>query len=403
MKIVLISDSFIPFKNSAAVQMHDLALELHRKGYEVVVLTPSENTNKPWQLENMKGVKVLRLRALKLRGIGYLRRTISELTMPFFMLYSLSKSPMAKIKWDGIVWYSPSIFHGVLIRVLKYRCNCLSYLIIRDIFPQWAADLGLMTRGLPFLFFSAIARYQYSVADIIGVQSIGNKKYFIDWYEHGKRKLEVLNNWIGNPPQVRCTLRINKTSLEGRKIFVYAGNMGVAQGLDIFIDLADKLRTQTNIGFLFVGRGSNVHHLKQTARARNLDNIMFFDEIAPEEIPDLYAQCTAGIVCLDPRHKSHNIPGKFLTYLQCGLPILASVNSGNDLAQIIREERIGQVCESYQIGELLQLTHALLAQIDSKENLADRCKCLFEREFRVEKAVSQITSALFNQSSNNQF
>jgi hypothetical protein len=66
------------------------------------------------------------------------------------------------------------------------------------------------------------------------------------------------------------------------------------------------------------------------------------DEIDPE-ILDLYAQCTAGIVALDPRHRSHNIPGKFLTSMQSGLPALTNINPGNDLAQLIRSGGVGVV------------------------------------------------------------
>jgi glycosyltransferase involved in cell wall biosynthesis len=125
-----------------------------------------------------------------------------------------------------------------------------------------------------------------------------------------------------------------------------------------------------------------------------LDNVLFFDEIHPDEIPDLYAQCSAGVVALDPRHKSHNIPGKFLTYMQCGLPVLANVNAGNDLAQMIRAEQVGEVCESNQVDELLQLALKLLAQIEVDSQLPARCRSLFHREFAVEKAVRQIVSAL---------
>jgi len=89
--------------------------------------------------------------------------------------------------------------------------------------------------------------------------------------------------------------------------------------------------------------------LKTSVIDRKLDNVLFYDEIHPDEIPDLYAQCSAGIVSLDSRHKSHNIPGKFLTYMQCGLPVLANVNLGNDLAEIIRDAKVGQVCENNTI------------------------------------------------------
>ena len=79
--------------------------------------------------------------------------------------------------------------------------------------------------------------------------------------------------------------------------------------------MAERLKTRIVVGFLFVGRGSDAERLKVSARMRGLANTLFFDEIHPDEIPDLYAQYAVGIVALDPRHKSHNIPGKFLTYM----------------------------------------------------------------------------------------
>jgi glycosyltransferase involved in cell wall biosynthesis len=293
-----------------------------------------------------------------------------------------------------VVWYAPSIFHGPLASALKKSSGCKGYLIIRDIFPEWAVDMGLMGRGLPYLFFDAVARYQYSVADVIGVQTPGNRGYFEQWQQQSGRALEVLQNWLDKPAQAGCPIRVNETALAGRKVFVYAGNMGVAQGMDILLDVAGKLRHRTDIGFLFVGRGSDVARLKNSAKDRKLDNVLFYDEIHPDEIPDLYAQCSAGIVALDPRHKSHNIPGKFLTYMQSGLPVLASVNAGNDLAQMIRDERVGQVCETNQVDDLVQGALKLLLQIEADDHLSPRCRSLFQREFAVERTVGQIVAAL---------
>jgi len=267
-------------------------------------------------------------------------------------------------------------------------------LVIRDIFPEWAVDMGLMGRGLPYRFFDAVARYQYSVADVIGVQTAGNRGYFDRWRRQSQCKLEVLQNWLDKPAQNRCPIRVNETALAGRKVFVYAGNMGIAQGMEILLDLADLLRSRADVGFLFVGRGSDAVRLKTSARDRKLDTVLFSDEIHPDEIPDLYAQCSAGIVALDQKHKSHNIPGKFLTYMQSGLPVLANVNSGNDLAQIIRDEKVGQVCESNKVDDLHQLVYKLLPQIESDGQLPARCRNLFQREFAVEKAVRQIVTAL---------
>jgi len=311
------------------------------------------------------------------------------------MWRNLQKSPLASARWDGIVWYSPSIFHGPLVRALKRRCNCKGYLIIRDIFPEWALDLGLLHPGPVYRIFKSVARQQYAVADIIGVQTPGNLRYFHEWQQAKRgRTLEVLQNWLDQPANARCRIRIDQTSLADRKVLVYAGNMGVAQGMDILLDLATRMQTRRDLGFLFVGRGLDVARLREISSARGLDNILFFDEIDPDEIPDLYSQCHAGIVALDPRHKSHNIPGKFLTYMQSGLPVIANVNPGNDLAALIRSENVGEVCETNSTDDLHERCTALIDRITSDRELAARCRDLFQNQFAVEKTARQVTSAL---------
>ena len=229
MRIALIADSFPPMRTSSAVQLWDLSREFSRQGHSLTVFLPSADLSIPWELENLDGFQIVRLRAPRTKGINYFLRTINEFLMPFIMHYRLTRSPWANSKWDGVVWYSPSIFLAPLVRSFKKRSGCRGYLIIRDIFPQWAVDIGLMGRGLPYLFFEKVAQYQYSVADVIGIQSPSNSLYFNNWSKSTGRSLEVLNNWLDKPKKMSCSIKINETSLAGRSIFVYAGNMGVAQ------------------------------------------------------------------------------------------------------------------------------------------------------------------------------
>jgi len=381
-------------RTSGAVQLRDLALEFARQGHSLCVLLPAHDQREPWSLGEFSGAQVLRLKAPRTKDVGYTRRVLAELLMPFAMLRNLRNSPLAKERWDGIVWYSPSIFHGPLVSSLRKSSRCRSYLIIRDIFPEWAIDIGLMGRSLPYYFFYAIARYQYSLADVIGVQTRGNEVYFDRWMNQQGRQLEVLQNWLDKPAQVRCSIQLSDSALVGRKVLVYAGNMGVAQGMNALLDLAQRLSGRPDIGFLFVGRGSSFERLKAVSESMQLNNVVFFDEIDPDEIPDLFAQCAAGLLALDPQHKSHNIPGKFLTYMRSGLPVLANVNAGNDLARMIRAEGVGQVCETDQLDELVSLTEKLLDQIETDLSLPSRCIALFYRDFTVERAVKQIVAAL---------
>lgn len=395
MKLALIADTFPPMRSSGAVQLRDLSREFVRQGHQLTVLLPSYDIQGTWQIDTLEGVDILRLRAPKAKDINYVRRTLSELAMPHAMMRNLAKSPWAGFKWDGIVWYSPSIFHAPLIKDLKRGSGCKSYLVLRDIFPEWALDLGLMKPGVAYKFFSFIAQKQYQVADIIGVQSSGNLSYFKDWEDKKMgRKLEVLQNWLSPPVDAECSLKMDFGPLVGRKILVYAGNMGVAQGLDIIVELANRMRDRRDIGFLFVGRGSEASRLEVRSKELKLDNIAFRSEIDPDEIPALCANCTAGIVTLDLRHHTHNIPGKFLTYMQNGLPTLAVVNQGNDLAALIRETGVGVVSESGNVCELEALCTNLMLLIEQDEAISTRCLQLFERQFSVARAVKQIVSAL---------
>jgi len=394
MRIALIADVFPPLRSSGAVQLRDLSLELVKQGHRPTVLIPVSDIDQPWLLEDMQGVQVLRLKAPRTKDVGYVRRTINEFLMPFAMLRSLRNSPLADQKWDGVVWYAPTIFLGPIAQALKKASACKSYLIIRDIFPEWAVDMGLLGRGLPYRFFKAIERYQYSVADVIGAQTQGNVPYFDAWATKPGRRVEVLQNWLADAADVGCSIKVADGPLAGRTIFVYAGNMGVAQGMDILMALAERLRGRSDLGFLFVGRGKDAQRLRDDARALGLDNVIFHDEIDPSEIPGLYAQCHAGIVALDPRHKTHNIPGKFLSYMQSGLPVLASINHGNDLATMIEHERVGQVCTDHSVDTLQRLAQVLADDIAGGKTVAARCKALSVRLFSAETAVRQVTAAL---------
>jgi glycosyltransferase involved in cell wall biosynthesis len=394
MRIVLIADAFPPMRTSGAVQMRDLAQEYLRQGIHPTVVVPTPGLGKAWVREEMDGVEVFRLDSPRTKDVGYLKRSFAELLMPFAMLKNLRRSPLATVRWDGVVWYSPSIFLGPVAKWFKRRSGCSSYLIIRDIFPEWAVDMGIMGRGLPYRIFKLVERYQYSVADTIGVQTPANLPYFDRWAVRSSRRVEVLQNWLADAPDVGCSIRVADGKLAGRKIFVYAGNMGVAQGMDILIELADRLRERRDIGFLFVGRGSESRRLRDDAKRRGLDNIAFHDEVDPTEIAGLYAQCHVGIVALDRRHKTHNIPGKFLSYMQAGLPVLANINDGNDLVTLIERERVGKACSNHSLDTLERLTCELVDELEVDSKVALRCRALSAKMFSPAAVVKQVLAAL---------
>lgn len=391
-RIALVSTDYPPLRTSAAVQMHDLAVGFSDAGHSPVMILPTVDMDEDWVIENIDNVVILRIKAPKTRDVSYVRRALMELSLPFLMLLRLRNSPFAHTYWDIITWYSPTIFFGPFVWYLKRRTGARTYLILRDIFPEWTLDLGIMRKGLIYAFFKTIAYMQYAVADVVGVQTESNLVYMEVWRKRGKQ-LEVLNNWQTPAPNVGSTIEVSSTVLAGRKVAVYIGNMGVAQGMDVLIELAQNLNHRADIGFLFVGRGSEISRLKGKARDNDVSNILFFDEVDSSEMPGLLSQCFIGLLALDMRHKTHNIPGKFLTYLYAGLPVLASVNGGTDLMRLINEKQVGRAFDSSSAHDLREFVETLMDDPDEYANISRNCSNLAEAMFSTDSAVNQILAS----------
>lgn len=392
MRIALISVYFTPMRNSAAVQMHDLAAELLRQGHKPTVFVPNADIDEPFRHILIDGIDIVQLKSPPIQDLSYLRRTLNEVLMPWCMRKNLASSPFSDAQWDKIIWYSPSIFLAPLVAYMKRKSACQAYMIIRDVFPEWALDLGIMRKGVPYWIFRAIAAYQNSVANVIGVQAAGELPYFRDRIRPDQ-SIEVLQNWLSKPVFSGCSIDVSKTHLAGRKILVYAGNIGVAQGADTMLTLVQSLKEHADIGLIFVGRGSDKTRLEKAVHDNNLDNVLFHDEIDPSEIPGLYAQCHAGIVILDPRHTTHNIPGKFISYMRCGLPVLASINYGNDLNGIIIDNKVGEVSKENTVEGLNQAALTLFNTIEHDNEVSTRCEALGKELFSPQVAVQQILQA----------
>jgi glycosyltransferase involved in cell wall biosynthesis len=394
LQIALISTDYPPLRTSAAVQLRDLAQQLAALGHRPVMIVPSVTSDKPWTIERPEGIEVLRVAAPPTRAASHIRRAFAEMWLPFAMLRNVRKSPFRSAKWDLIVWYSPPIFFGPLIWPLRIASGARTYLILRDIFPEWAVDLGIIKKGPAYLLLKAVAAFQYAVADTIGVQTESNLAYLPNWTKSRRRRVEVLHNWLAVTPNAGCSIDIARTALAGRRIFVYIGNMGVAQGIGIFIDLIQSLRDREDIGFLFVGRGSEFQRLEAERAFRDLNNVLFFSEIDSLEVPGLLAQCHVGLVALHPDHKTHNIPGKFVSYVLYGLPVLARVNGGTDLERLIENEGVGRVYVGNSVGELKRLAEELIDNAALRSSMSERGKHLGASMFSPMAAAAQIVALL---------
>ena len=395
MKLALVTSVYPPMKSSGAIQLADLVEKLLEQGHNLTVLTPSDKSILKVEKDSVSdNYTVLRLGAMTVYGVSKARRMLAELTSPYFMALNYYRLNQYEEKFDGVVCYSPSIFLGPFVQLLKIRSQCKVYLILRDIFPEWAYDLGVIKSKLLYSFLKKIELSQYKIADIIGVQSSNDIIYIKNLFKNKVKDVRKLDNWLTSRKIVSCSINLNSTVLKGKKIVVYAGNMGLAQGMEFLFKFLIKMKFSDEIGFLFVGRGDFVSKLEVLIEENKIKNVLHFDEIEPNEIQGLYSQCHCGLISLDHRHKHHNIPGKFFSYMDAGLPVFAILNPGNELINIIEENKIGDYSSGLDVCELEVKLKELLLSLPKTNELKKRCSDLIKNLFSTNKIATEIVNSL---------
>lgn len=394
-KVAIAVDSFHPYKTSAAIQVAELMQEFANLGIEVTIFTPSSSLTKFSRPKTAKifGGEVVYIKTSSQKANKRVMRAIREIILPLQLIYGFSRGNHMKKDWDYVIWYSPSIFLSFFIDYLCRASRVKSYLILRDIFPQWAFDTGLIKKGLVFSFFKWVEKYQYRLADKIGIQTKGDLSYFRREKIVKLKKIEVLNNWKSKPVMKPYKSVINQSQIKDRKIFIYSGNMGIAQNLEVFLRAAEILVSFDDIGFLFVGDGSEKYKMKEFVQSRALDNCLILDSIDYEFLPSVYSECHFGIISLDPNLTTHNIPGKFLSYLYAGLPTMANGNAGNDLQLLIEEYQVGVYC-SEQDAQIIAGHIKNMADSPYPSDFNLKCDKLLDKYFSSRSAAIQILEAL---------
>lgn len=394
MRIQIIVDCYLPSTKSSAKLVHDLAVEFQRCGHEVCIAAPDDSLSTPCRVSREHNLTVVRIKSGKIKGAGRFRRAIAEARLSA-TIWKRGREHFRSNPCELVVFYSPSIFFGALVARLKKLWHCPAYLILRDIFPQWALDTGVLKEGPAAWYFRRQERLQYAAADWIGVQSPANLQYFRDRALEGHQDLEVLYNWTtldeGDVPKTNFRQRLG---LAGKVIFFYGGNIGVAQDMDNILRLAEHLSQEPRLHFLLVGDGSEVHRLQARINQQKLTNVTLHPAIDQREYLGILAEIDVGLITLDRQLKTQNLPGKMLGYMYHGRPILASINPGNDLQELVERHEAGLVTVNGDDRRLRAGALQLAASGELRKRLGRNGRRLLERTFCVTKAAGQIVSHL---------
>jgi len=395
MRLLLIVDDYLPYSiKVAAKMMHELAKEFKLCGHTVSVLTPAPLQKEPLTMTIIEGINVLYFRSGEVKNISKTKRAINE-TLLSWHAWSATKSYFRKNHFDGIVYYSPSIFWGFLIKKLRLLWKCNAYLILRDVFPQWTLDNGLMKKNSPvYWYFKFFEWLNYKSASVIGVMSPSNLEFF-KGQKHDVSKFEVLFNWSEIPKIPEQTGKFRKElNLENKIVLFYGGNIGHAQKMIILIDLAKQLLNNSHVHFLFVGKGDEVELILNEKQKHNLTNITYLSSVDQDSYFEMLNEFDIGLFSLHPDHKTHNFPGKLLGYMAYSKPILGCVNQGNDLKEIVNKAGAGIVLNSGDNDHLFQAAKTLIESENKRKQMGLNGRLLLSDQFSVKSARLQIEKSI---------
>jgi glycosyltransferase involved in cell wall biosynthesis len=400
MRIMIVVVYYPPSTTSAAQMMCDLAKEFVRLGHDVMVVTPSDSVEGAVCSTQEDGLTVVRVKAGSMKSANKILRLWRESRLSA-TIWNNARDVFKRNPCQLIVSYSPTIFFGELVSRVKVLWGCKSYLVHRDLFPQWAVDAGVLREGgILHRYLKTKERDLYSSADFIGVEAPGNLPYFEAGLGGNSLPTEVLYNWtstLAAPAGVSGWRK--KLGLDGRVIFFYGGNIGIAQDLDNIVRLAAGLRDRDDAFFLLMGNGSEEPRLNRTIDRLGLHNIRIVPAVPQEEYLSCLAECDVGLVSLDRRLRSNNMTGKVLSYSLCGKPILASVNPGNDLIDLLRRADAGIACVNGEDGQLQSAALLLCKERDARQRMGQNARSLCDTAFSVKAAARRILSHFVFESS----
>lgn len=346
MKILYIATSF-PAPEQGATIYTDLAEALHEAGHEIVVAVSEQPKNlQTTSIRSERGFEVLRIVTGNYYDVGYIEKGITTLKIPVMMRRGIRKY-LGGRTFDFVLYEAPPVTNAGLVTWAKRRFSCASYLMLKDIFPQNAVDLGIMKRGgLLFRYFKHKEKKLFESADIIGCMSSANVKYVLEHNQQlGPEKVEIFPNTKKLASDYRPTgfpMRKKFGISPSDCLFLFGGNMGKPQYIELLRRLILDCKEDADLYFLFVGRGTDRSMLENAITEHTVHNAKIIGNLPRDEYEQLIKECDVGLIVLDPRFTIPNYPSRILSYMEYAKPVLAATDRVSDIRQLIEDAQCGQ-------------------------------------------------------------
>ena len=364
MNILFISISTLPHISKHSISL-DLIHEFIKEGHNVYCISSLEKRdNRNTFLSIEEGCKVLRVKIGNNKKTNKWIKGITNVLQPQLYILAIKKY-FADVKFDLVIYPTPPVTQVDTVRYIKKRDNAKSYLLLKDIFPQNAIDIGFLKKtgfkGIFYKYFCWKEKNLYKISDYIGCMSQANVDYII---KHNpkldKDKVEICPNSV-EIQDMRISKEENFKMREkyglplDKKIFVYGGNLSKPQGIPFLIECLKAQMSNRDAFFLIIGDGTDYKKLEGFIDTNNPDNIKLMKRLPKEDYDKLVSACDVGLIFLDHRFTIPNFPSRLLSYMQSGLPVLACTDINTDIGKVIIGGDFGWWCESTDVDAFKNL------------------------------------------------
>lgn len=378
----------------------DLLRKFRDEGHEITIVTPVQRRREiDTNLAVKDGVSILQVKTLNIQKTNIIEKGIGTLAIEYQYLSAI-KNYLPDLTFDIVLYSTPPITLVKVVEYIKKRDGAYSYLLLKDIFPQNAVDMGMMKKDrLIHSRFRLKEKKLYEISDAIGCMSPANVNFLLTHNpELEAGKVEVNPNSV--EPIYYALSSKEKTGVRkkyglphNKKILVYGGNLGIPQGLDFLLETIANVQNPDAF-FLIVGDGTEYERIAQWFADHQPPNAKLLNKLPKAEYDALLASCDIGLIFLDKNFLIPNFPSRLLSYLEMGKPVLTATDPHTD---------IGDVVQQYECGYKVHAgdTAAMVSTVDQliREDLSfypERCRLLLEKEYHVDHSYAKIMDRVKN-------
>ena len=380
---------------------HDLMRKFRDEGHQVYIVSPCERRlGLDTSLTESGGVHLLNAKTLNIVKTNIVEKGLGTLLLEYQFKKAIKKH-LNGVRFDLITYSTPPITLTNVVKYLKKKNpKAVSYLQLKDIFPQNAVDIGMFSASsLFYKFFRRKEKALYRNSDYIGCMSPANVEFVLKHNpEIVSERVEVAPNSVDlchtdiTDNTDNDAIRIKYGLPTDKPIFIYGGNLGKPQGIPFLIECLNANANRNDCHFLVIGTGTELPKLQTWFEEKKPQSVTVMNGLPKADYDQLVKSCDVGLIFLDHRFTIPNYPSRLLSYLENKMPVLCATDPNTDMGRISEDNGYGYWCESIKPEEFTVLVDKMI--ISDRKAMGEKGYEFLKKNYLVQNTYDAIVKHL---------